>query len=102
MHSLKVEDVQLFQDKSVINFSDKHKHSRPGFHNEPAGILDFAQNHKCCIVDHLKLHLEKTEKLSKRKDYFFQKPHTAVSRKICQVVEEHTPTGRCRHFFSET
>ena len=53
LHLLKVEDVELFQGKCV-NFSYKQQHLRPGFHTEPAGILDFAQNRKICVVDHMK------------------------------------------------
>ena len=73
----------MFQEKCVINLSDKHQHIRPGFHSEPAGISDFAQNRKICIVDHLKFIFGKAWKTlreGKKLCISFKKPYAAVSR----------------------
>lgn len=82
LHLLKLDDVRLFSNKCVLWFSDKHKHTKPGVHTEPAEIFEFVQNRKLCLMDHLRVYLEKTEKLRKGRELFisYQKPHAPISR----------------------
>ena len=53
LHSIKVSDVRMFPQKCVINFSEKQKHTRPGYHTEPATILAFSANDRLCFSEAL-------------------------------------------------
>ena len=51
--------------KNVINFSEKQKHTRPGYHTEPATILAFSGNDRFCLVKYSRACLYRTKDLSK-------------------------------------
>lgn len=82
LHSLMVDDIRVFDQKCVIVFSSKHKTTKPGFHTEPAEILEFTDNEKLCPVRHLKKYLTVTKPLRKGKQLFisYSKPHCAVGK----------------------
>ena len=83
LHSLRVSDVRMFSQKCVINFSEKHKHTRPGCHTEPANILAFSGNDRLCLVKHFRAYLDQTKDLRQREANLFissARPHKAVSR----------------------
>ena len=72
----------MYRNKSVIHSSNKLKHTRPEVHTQSAEILEFAENRKLCLVDHLRVYLEKTGKLRRGPELFISvvKPHVPVSQ----------------------
>lgn len=83
LHSLNVKDIHLQSQKCTFVFSEKHKHTRPGIHTEPATVVAFPTNERLCLVTHLRTYLEKTQELRKDCEKLFIsfiQPHEAVSR----------------------
>ena len=82
LHLLKVTDLKMYRNKSVIHSSNKLKHTRPEVHTQSAEILEFAENRKLCLVDHLRVYLEKTGKLRREPELFISvvKQHVPVSQ----------------------
>ena len=84
LHALKVSDIRIAPDSSKcrIIFTDIHKTSKPGNHTAPADVLAFSDS-KLCLVNHLKLYIERTKDRRKSDGSLFlacAKPYTAVSR----------------------
>ena len=70
------------QEQECNHSSNKLKHTRPVVHTQSAEILEFAENRKLCLVDHLRVYLEKTGKLRRGPELFISvvKPHVPVSQ----------------------
>ena len=84
LHLLKVSDIKFHGPKCTIQYSEKHKQSRPGFHTEPVDILPFTKNQKLCLLTHLKRYVEMTKEFRNVSTtqllISFVKPHVPVSR----------------------
>lgn len=81
IHTLKVDDIRLKEERCTLVFSAVLKQTRAGTHLKPLELKTF-ENKRLCIVTHLRHYLKVTETLRKGKQLFisFMKPHNEVSR----------------------
>ena len=81
LHTLKVEDVKMGDNKCTIVYSSILKQSKPGKHIRPLDLMGF-ENKKLCIVTHLKEYLKRTKSMRKGKELFisYMEPHNHISR----------------------
>ena len=80
LHSLKVSDVRICFQRCVINFSEKQKHTRPGYHTEPATILLFSGKDRLCLVKHFRAYKTKDPRQGEANLFIsFVRSHKAVS-----------------------
>jgi hypothetical protein len=78
-----VNDIQEIVDGYRITFHQKVKQTRPGHHLQSLELLQFPQDKKLCVVEHLRLYLARTKDLRGDNTQLllsFIKPNAPVSK----------------------
>lgn len=63
IHLIDVNYIQAMQGKFRITIQQKLKQTKPGRHIEPIELVEFTEDKKLCIVEHLQEYLSKTRNL---------------------------------------
>ena len=89
---LRIDHMQVLEDRIVFVFSDLLKHSRPGKHQEPLVFLRY-QDPRVCVVHHLETYLDRTKTLRQHHNVLFisyQKPFKPV---CCDTIRRWVKAG---------
>lgn len=81
LSKIKVEDIEIFEDKIIIQINEMLKTSRPGVKNPVVILHKFDQRPKLCVFSTLKVYLKQTESIREKEPYLFisyKKPHKVV------------------------
>ena len=81
IHSLACSDLRFSDSKCIIQYSAKHKTTKPGFHTAPCELLVYSDP-DLCPVRTLQHYLQRTKPLRKGHQLFnsYEKPHGPVTR----------------------
>ena len=81
--SLSLDNMSIEDSKVRFTITEKLKHTRAGTHQKPLEFLPYPIDQKLCIVNHLKVYLDKTKSIRNDEKQLLiscMKPHKAVSR----------------------
>ena len=96
--SLSLDNKSIEDSKVRLTITEKLKHTRAGTHKKPLEFLAYPIDQKLCIVNHLKVHLDKTKSLrNDEKQLLISciKPHKAVLRDtISQWIKQFMAAAR--------
>ena len=81
LNVLNIQDIKILNDKCIIPIMDKIKQSRPGKHMKPLEFRVYVEESKLCVVENLKLYLQKTSPYRKHYTLFlsYHSPYKPVS-----------------------
>ncbi len=63
IHLIEINGLQVLQGKFRLTTTHKLKQTKPGRHIDPIELIEFKEDEKLCVVEHLKEYLERTQKL---------------------------------------
>ncbi len=63
IHLIEINGLQVLQGKFRLTTTHKLKQTKPGRHIDPIELIEFKEDGKLCVVEHLKEYLERTQKL---------------------------------------
>lgn len=74
---MKLSDIELLDDRIIIQISSVLKQNRPGFHQEPITSQSYLTNNKLCLVSTIKIYLERPKNLNNEQTLLISavKPH---------------------------
>ena len=80
LHAVDIRDIKFVEDKRVIPIYEKLKQTKPGTHMKPVEFKLFTCDLKLCVINNLKLYLEKTEPVRKDTGLFisYYRPNRSV------------------------
>ena len=82
LHAIDIRDIKFVEDKCVIPIYEKLKQTKPGVHMKPMEFKLFTSDPKLCVINNLKVYLDKTESVRKDTQLFisYYKPNRSVSK----------------------